>query len=159
MKKIFYLLFIGTIAFGSCTKQDPVEVNITDTTFDENLIGHWKATGVSYSSILSNGQIDLNFFADGIWDIWGNNGDGTEYQHSGNYRTNSGNVLNIRHNSADGNKMYNYSINNGLLTITPISGQDEIWVMKYMSGLNYGTGVESVANPLNYAIITNLTKQ
>ena len=157
MKKIFYLLFIGILAFGSCTKQDPVEVNITDTTYDENLIGHWKATGVSYSSTLSNGQIDLNFFADGVWDFWGNSGDGTIYQHSGTYRTNSSNVINIRHSSADGNKIYNYSINNGLLTITPISGQNEIWVGVYAGGGNYITGVTSVQTP--YAIITNLTKQ
>lgn len=157
MKKIFYLLFIGIIAFGSCTKQDPIEVNITDTTFDENLIGHWKATGVLYSSTLSNGQIDLNFFADGVWQIRGNDGNNQNpslFLHSGTYRTNTSNVLNIVHSSADGNKLYNYSINNGLLTITPIPGQDEIWNMRYQ---NYITGVTNAQIP--YGVINNLTKQ
>lgn len=154
MKKISYLLFIGIIAFGSCTKQDPIEVNITDTTFDENLIGHWKATGVRYSSTLSNGQIDLNFFADGVWDIRGNDGNTNLYQHAGTYRTHSGNVINIRHSSGDGNKLYNYSINNGLLTITPIPGEDEIWVM---TNQNNNTGVTNSQTP--YAVINNLTKQ
>lgn len=153
MKKIFYLLFIGILAFGSCTKQDPIEVNITDSSLiDTSIIGHWKATSLSSDSWI-NGQIDLHFFPDGYWDIWGYNGISTFYGHQGSYRTHSGNVINIIHNNADGNRNYNYSINNGQLTITPISGQDGFWVMK--SNI---TGISAVTGSY-YQRITNLYKQ
>ena len=99
------------------------------------------------------GQIDLHFFADGVWDIWGFNGISTFYTHQGSYRTHSGNVINIRHSAADGNRNYNYSINNGQLTITPISGQVGFWVMK--SNI---TGISTYPGSF-YQIITNLYKQ
>jgi hypothetical protein len=178
MKKIFYLLFIGTIAFGSCTKQDPIEVNITDSSnssdsssspiIDANLIGHWKQTNVNNpnsSSYWNNGQIDLHFFADGTWNINGNNGvNSSNPAASGLYKIHSNNYIDLGVYAS--NEVLKYSINNGVLTFSSVPGRDAVWVIDYATSNTSPTIASSSQlnsnqnfSWLSKAEINNLVKQ
>ena len=179
MKKISYLLFIGIIAFGSCTKQDPIEVNITDSSnssnsssspiIDANLIGHWKQTNVSNpisNEFWNNGQIDLHFFANGTWNINGNNG--VSYANpsaSGLYKIHSNNYIDLGVYST--NEVIKYSINNGVLTFSSVPGRDGVWIIDYTSTSTTSSTIAS-SSQLNSnqafawvskAEINNLVKQ
>tara|TARA_B110000902_G_scaffold206478_1_gene235276 strand:- start:288 stop:782 length:495 start_codon:yes stop_codon:yes gene_type:complete len=164
MKKISYLLFIGIIAFGSCTKQDPIEVNITDSSnsssssiIDANLTGHWKQTNVSHptsNSYWINGQIDLHFFADGTWVISGQT-DYLNYNTSelGQYKIHSNNYIGI------GNEVFKYSINNGVLTFSSVPGRDYLWVLHYNNNNDDIMSSTMLGNSTSWAEINNLVKQ
>ena len=144
MKKLFYLLFISSFAFGSCTKQDPVEVicdcsgsngnSSISSLVDDNLTGHWKLTNLTAYDIYfdmwtnsydttyfwNNGQIDLHFFADGTWDIDAIDGTGGYPHVAGSYNLHSDNCIKM------GYQVFNYSINNGVLTFSSFPGQNDI---------------------------------
>lgn len=169
MKKIFYLLFIGTIAFGSCTKQDPIEVNITDSTnslIDTNLIGHWKQTNVNNpnsSSYWNNGQIDLHFFADGTWIINYINGV-QPYTNStiGTYKIHSNKYISFRGpNNLEEDRVFIYSINNGVINFSINEpGLDYVWALP--SDDFYGTYClpsNEYASSNDFSEINNLVKQ
>ena len=167
MKKLFYLLFISFV-LASCTKQEPVEClcgssNGTGTSssssfVDPNLTGHWKQTNVNNPNSTfywDSGQIDLHFFANGTWHIDGISGTNNLLHSEGNYVIHSNNCIDF------GTKVFNYSINNGVLTFSPVPGQDYIWVHNY-SGNSYDYIPSGSLNPQNYisyAEINNLVKQ
>ena len=168
MKKLFYLLFICSVVLASCTKQDPIEV-VCDCTgssstltvsggsslIDTNLIGHWKQTNVNHpnsTSYWNNGQIDLHFFADGTWDIDGYNGISYLSSDQGTYKIHSNNCIDL------GPRVFNYSINNGVLTFSPVPGQDYFWILNYDGGVNIALSYEFDMNQ-GIAEINNLVKQ
>ena len=176
MKKIFYLLFIGILAFGSCTKQDPIEVNITDSSnsssspiIDANLIGHWKQTNVSNpisNNYWNNGQIDLHFFANGTWNINGNNGvSNANPSSSGLYKIHSNNYIDL--GVYESNEVIKYSINNGVLTFSSVPGRDGVWTIIYnQTGIaassitsSYQLNNNQATGYLIKAEINNLVKQ
>ena len=179
MKKLFYLLFISLLSFGSCTKQEPIDVNVNvtqDTLYvnvtdsincncssngtgslliDTNLTGHWKQTNVNSPAISywNNGQIDLHFFADGTWDISGVTGLLTfnlSPTNQGTYKIHSNNCIDL------GDRVFNYSINNGVLTFSPVPGQDYLWLMRHVGDIII---LPSIQQPDDYAEINNLVKQ
>ena len=163
MKKIFYLLFIGIIAFGSCTKQDPVEVNITDTSsstnplIDTQLTGHWKKTNVSHptsNTYWINGQIDLHFFADGTWII----NSQTDYL---NYNSTESGLYKIHSNNYIGllNEVFKYSINNGVLTFSSVPGRDYLWVLHFNNNTDDIMSSTTFGISTAWAEINNLVKQ
>jgi len=177
MKKLFYLFFISSLAFGSCTKQEPIDVNVNvtqDTLYinvtdsincncssngtgslliDTNLTGHWKQTNVNNTNSTAywnNGQIDLHFFADGSWNIDGVSGTGNWSGNQGTYRIHSNNCIDL------GDRVFNYSINNGILTFSPVPGQDYLWLI---SSFGSTIMVPSIQQANEYAEINNLVKQ
>ena len=163
MKKISYLLFIGIIAFGSCTKQDPVEVNITDTSsstnplIDTNLIGHWKKTNVTNlnsNTYWDNGQIDLHFFADGTWQIncvgsVNSNVGGS----NGTYKIHSNNYINIQ------SRVFIYSINNGVINFSNVPGLDYLWTISNGGTTQVTLTTNNLASTVDFIEINNLVKQ
>ena len=165
MKKISYLLFIGIIAFGSCTKQDPVEVNITDSSnsssssiIDTNLTGHWKKTNVTNlnsNTYWNNGQIDLHFFADGTWQIncvgsVNSNVGGS----NGTYKIHSNNYINIQ------SRVFIYSINNGVINFSNVPGLDYLWTINSNGGGTFTTlTTNDLASNSIYTEINYLRKQ
>jgi hypothetical protein len=173
MKKLFYLLFISFIAFGSCTKQEPIDVNVNVTQdslyvdcncssngtgsllTDTNLTGHWQMTNVNTINgdltYWNNGQVDLHFFADGTWQINGDSGQGGSPAYDGTYRIHS-TCIDL------GSKVMNYSIVNGVLTITAIPGQDTFWVLEWNGGA-YFQNLASLNNFSDIIEINNLVKQ
>ena len=89
MKKVFYLLFISSIAFGSCTKQEPIDVtcNCSGISVDTTLIGYWVETNPSYSMFIGT---DFS----GTYYV-GNNSYGGQYSCEGDGHLNfSANLLN-----------------------------------------------------------------
>ena len=169
MKKISYLLFIGIIAFGSCTKQDPIEVNITDSSssnstnplINTQLTGHWKQTNVTNlnsNNSWDNGQIDLHFFADGTWhincvgsvNVSGTIATGDSY---GTYKIHSNNYINI------GNSVFIYSINNGVINFSSVPGLDYLWTISASGPTQTTFTTDYIASNSQYTEINNLVKQ
>ena len=99
----------------------------------------------------NNGQVDLHFFADGTWQINGDSGQGGYPAHEGTYK--------IHTTCIDlGYKVMNYSIVNGVLTITAIPGQDTHWIFDW----DGTTGFQTLGqlNSSSYLIeLNNLVKQ
>ena len=127
MKKLFYLLFISSIAFGSCTKQEPIDVtcNCSGISVDTTLIGYWVETNPSLSIFIGTdfsgswyngnnsyggqysceGDGHLNFSGSGTNSI---NGSVSDINWIGNYTiSNSGNMMQI--NMLDGALSNNYT--------------------------------------------------
>ena len=178
MKKLFYLLFISSV-LASCTKDEPVEADepiqvvctcdgatngtssSSSSLIDTNLTGHWKQNNVNNpyypNGYWNDGQIDLHFFANGTWHIDGMSGNGLLLQSEGNYVIHSNNCIDF------GSKVFNYSINNGVLTFSSVPGQDYIWVHRYYVPTNGEVYLYIPTNDLSdwnqFAEINNLVKQ
>jgi hypothetical protein len=119
MKKLFYLLFISSIAFGSCTKQEPIDVtcNCSGISVDTTLIGYWVETnptismfiGTDFSGTYYSGQYSYGgqYSCDGDGHL-NFSGVDNSLRWVGNYTiSNSGNVMQI--NFLDGALSNNYT--------------------------------------------------
>ena len=183
MRKLFYTLFISSVVLASCMKQDPIEV-VCDCTgssstltasggsslIDTNLTGHWKLTNLTSYEIYpdpwtgqfvdtiyywDNGQIDLHFFADGTWDIDGVSGTNDLPSDQGTYTIHSNNCIDL------GPRVFNYSINNGVLTFSPVPGHDYLWILG-ANGVSISSSDVFTSTSSQYhdrAEINNLVKQ
>ena len=166
MKKLFYLLFISSV-LASCTKQEPVEVvctcdgatngtgTSTSSSFvDPNLVGHWKVTGLTSSNTngWNNGEVNFHFFDDGNIVYSGTSVYSGYFRSISSYRTHSSNCIQLGTGLVN---TLNYSINNGILTLTNLSGQNDTrWVIDRYGNIRFDSslGVYDVE-------INNLVKQ
>lgn len=166
MKKLIFICLVGLFAVScqpteftcDCTGTGgtgggSVTVSGGLSLIDTNLIGHWRQTNVnSTSGDWNNGQIDLHFFENGTWHIDGTSGVFANLPYDdGSYSIHSSNCLDL------GTKVLKYSINNGVLTFSPVPGQSYVWQMSPNSNAN-STSFQNTLNQ-SYAEINNLTKQ
>ncbi len=166
MKRLLFISMIGLFAVScqpaeftcDCTGTGGGSVTVSGglSLIDTNLIGHWKQTNVNNPNdtnqiFWEDGQIDLHFFADGTWDIDGESGTGELSSDAGTYKIHSNNCIDL------GTRVFNYSINNDVLTFSPVPGQDYIWIMEFNGGSIIGKPNNLSYYP--YAEINNLTKQ
>ena len=165
MKKLLFISMIGLFAVScqpaeltcDCSGTGGGSVTVSGgglSLIDTNLIGHWKQTNVNNPNNYNwnNGQIDLHFFADGTWDIDGVSGNGNYPSDAGTYKIHSNNCIDL------GQRVFNYSINNGVLTFSPVPGQDWVWVMVHNGG-NLAVQLNDLNASSIYAEINNLVKQ
>lgn len=170
MKKLIFFCLVGLFAVScqpaevtcDCSGTGGGSVTVSGgglSLIDTNLTGHWRQTNVNNpnsSYFWDNGQIDLHFFENGTWHIDGSNG--SSYNalpfDDGNYVIHSSNCIDL------GFRVFNYTINNGVLSFTPVPGQDYLWLM-YGNSNSASTTVlpEITSNNENCAEINNLTKQ
>ena len=110
MKKIFYLLFISSVVFASCTKQDPIDVVCncggSGISVDTSLVGYWvdvvNNVGMSIGTDFSGNFYSSNADFGGFYSCDGNShlsftetaGDDADVHWTGNYSI-SGNVMTL----------------------------------------------------------------
>ena len=177
MKKIFYLLFICSIALASCHKHEhPIEITenqievvectncgngsgsgsgSTSSSLDTALVGHWQATGLTSAdgTTFDNDQLDLYIISDGSYVI--------TTSVSGNMGNNFGTIREISNRKiiidtdvSQDYAVFNYDIQNGILILSPELGTDLFWYVTYGSNNDFGSYIQS-----SYVEINNLTKQ
>ena len=165
MKKLLAFVMIGFFAVSCQPAELTCDCSGTAeglSLIDTNLIGHWKLTNVNNQSYpnqaglynWNDGQIDLHFFANGTLHLDFANGNGVMDYIDGSYLVHSNNSIKL------GSKVFNYAINNSVLTFSAVPGQDYIWIM---DGTGRTTFINSAtlnsADWAEYTEVNNLTKQ
>jgi len=110
MKKLFYLLFISSLAFGSCTKQEPIEVTCdcsgdSGIDVDNSLVGYWINTDGLNQSLAIGTDFSGNYY-------------GGSYNYGGFYSCDGNSHLSFT--SLDGIHSWTskYSISGNIMTLT-----------------------------------------
>ena len=177
MKKIFYLLFICSIALASCHKHEhPIEITenqievvectncgngsgsgsgSSSSSLDTALVGHWQATGLTSAdgTTFDNDQIDLYILSDGSYVIT-TSVSGSMGNNFGTIREISNRKIIIDTDDSPDYAVFNYDIQNGILILSPESGTDLFW---YVNSGSYNDFASYILS--NHVEINNLTKQ
>jgi hypothetical protein len=137
MKKLLFLTLFFSVALFSCNKEDndiTTETNSednTETTFDPNLVGHWKISNVTSNSSFEpsweNGQIDVYISEQGAYYI-----EVTPRELSTEHASSYGSMSTIINNSKltivfdNSTRVFNYSVSNNTLSLSQDEGQVDI---------------------------------